>query len=212
MVKLINDKLQAPFIPVSNGYGYQGNLLYDDVEEKIQCHECGEWFTQLTHFHLRKHNFAPDEYRDKFGLNKTTSLTSSELAERKAQISAKSYVWGKMTPEEFAEFFKKKLKQYRKRDKQLKRSKGYGRRLNVETMNRYRTCPLQVEERLTKIVDKLGKAPLVKELDAIDSSLFLILSKRFKSYTNALHYFGLRPNKGSSNRNYKKSYLDQLLR
>lgn len=34
-------KAQAPFMEVKRGYGYQGVVMYDDAEDKVQCHICG---------------------------------------------------------------------------------------------------------------------------------------------------------------------------
>lgn len=56
-------KAQAPFMEVKRGYGYQGVVMYDDAEDKVQCHICGggSCFQAKENRKLAKH------FEDNFG-------------------------------------------------------------------------------------------------------------------------------------------------
>lgn len=60
--------LAARARPVADGHGYYGVALYDPLEDKVQCHICGGWFTFLLKHVLRGHGASPEEYRSDFGL------------------------------------------------------------------------------------------------------------------------------------------------
>ncbi len=200
-------------MPVKEGFGFLGTLLYDDIEDKIQCHVCGELFTQLTHFHLRKHELTTPEYKEKFGLNKMTALMTPTLSERKSLLPQnKIPIWKKMSKADFKRFNERRLKGYKNKDTQLRKETNYGRRYTYEMMNRFGSCPLQVEERFIRVTESLGRTP--KELDLIkaDSGLLDILIRKFKTYSNALNHFGLKLNKRSSRRDYNTEYLSKLLK
>jgi protein-arginine kinase activator protein McsA len=63
---------QAPSGRLADGtqfYGRLGEIAYDSVEDKVQCHLCGFWFRQIAGSHLtRKHDWTIDEYRVAFRL------------------------------------------------------------------------------------------------------------------------------------------------
>lgn len=58
----------------SNMHGGIG-ILADDGE-KVQCHICGKWFRCLGMHVNRKHELNGEEYKERFGLNRTQSLSS----------------------------------------------------------------------------------------------------------------------------------------
>ena len=63
---------QAPSGRLADGtpfYGRLGEIAYDSVEDKVQCHLCGGWFRQVAGSHLtRKHDWTIDDYRVAFRL------------------------------------------------------------------------------------------------------------------------------------------------
>jgi len=65
--------------------------------DRIQCLVCGKWYRRLQFMHLLRHDMTSDDYREKFGIPWSVSLTSA--ASRQATSS-------KMTPERI-EAFKK---------------------------------------------------------------------------------------------------------
>lgn len=52
-------------------------------ENKIQCFICGRWYKALSYHHFKlKHNMTIEEYRLKYGMNKTQPLCSLKTAEK----------------------------------------------------------------------------------------------------------------------------------
>ena len=48
---------QAPSGRLADGtpfYGRLGEIAYDSVEDKVQCHLCGGWFRQVAGSHLTR--------------------------------------------------------------------------------------------------------------------------------------------------------------
>jgi hypothetical protein len=67
-----------------------GALIADDDGERIQCHMCGSFFRQLGIHVWRMHRIAPADYRERYGLNRCTSLVSPASAARYAASSRSS--------------------------------------------------------------------------------------------------------------------------
>jgi len=56
--------------------------------DKVQCHLCGRWYGHLGAHVSRTHKQPIDEYKENFGLNRTTGLIGETLAAiRKLQMS-----------------------------------------------------------------------------------------------------------------------------
>jgi predicted transcriptional regulator len=56
-----------------------GRLVADADGAHVQCHICGTWWAKLATHVRRRHGMSPDEYREEFGLNKSTGLVSPAL-------------------------------------------------------------------------------------------------------------------------------------
>lgn len=199
MRRPINDKMQAPFMEVEKGFGFQGTLLYDDIEDKIQCHECGEWLTSLSHSHLTKHRLSARAYKEKYELNYSTALCIPSISEGRSESSEFKH---KLLFETIGEEEMKKHLQKMAKRGALERRRRKNFRLTVEMMNRYGTCPKQLEERFIQIIERLGHTPTFDELRKEDASLLSVLYRRFKNYTNALAYFGLKSKKKVNIKSY----------
>jgi hypothetical protein len=76
-----------------NGIGYRGVVMYDEHEDKVQCHICGKWFQFLPAHIKDAHEITTDEYRDKNSLTKGVSLCSIGYS-KKRSINAKNGRYG----------------------------------------------------------------------------------------------------------------------
>lgn len=77
-------------------YAPLGELVYDRIADKVQCHLCGEWFRALAPSHLRqRHGWTRDEYVDAFGLRRRRPLISPTVTEVKR---VKARRWYDMDP------------------------------------------------------------------------------------------------------------------
>lgn len=142
-VMLYNYK--EPFMRYEGGYGYQGVLLFDAVEEKIQCHLCGEWFAYLPYHLRREHSTSASEYKEMVGLAKTTALISEK---QRALLIERGI-------ERF-----KNLKAPQKRSEETKKKISESlKNFRREHENKRGTCPEQLIDRLKKKYEELGHTP-----------------------------------------------------
>jgi hypothetical protein len=83
-----------------------GRLLAEDDGSRVQCHLCGRWWALLGMHVSRGHGMTPDEYREQFGLNRTTGLVAPALARRLAEVHGARLAVGRregfdaLTPEQ----------------------------------------------------------------------------------------------------------------
>jgi hypothetical protein len=182
-------KAQEPFMPVDKGFGYYGLLMETEDRELVQCHECGELFSRLPAHLKSAHGISTREYKEKYELNYETALQASFISEKQSIGGEFRYklLHGKLNNSEIKAYALKQAEIYRKN--KMKRKKF---RHTIEMMNKFGTCPAQIEERFTKLVDRYGRALSYTEMIQEDRSLLAALVKRYRSYTNTLVYFGLK--------------------
>ena len=58
----------------------------DPVDDRVQCHLCGQWHRKLGP-HLRRHGLTADEYRREIGLRPRHPLQTPSLSERQAAVA-----------------------------------------------------------------------------------------------------------------------------
>lgn len=75
--KVLLYKQKAPF--VSSGVSIKGAIEYDPVEDKLRCHECGDWFKNLGLHAARAHGLPARAYKPKHGLRQGTALLNEKL-------------------------------------------------------------------------------------------------------------------------------------
>ena len=64
-------------------------------ERSVICCECGKSFKVLTKRHLIIHGLTPDEYREKYGYKKGTSLVAKSLARDRRKTMQGMKLWEK---------------------------------------------------------------------------------------------------------------------
>lgn len=64
-------------------------------EKSIICMECEKSFKVLTRRHLATHGLTPDEYREKWGYKKGTSLVAKSLARDRRKKMQDMKLWEK---------------------------------------------------------------------------------------------------------------------
>lgn len=59
-------------------FGQLGEVAYDPVEDRVQCHLCGEWFKWVGGLHLKyRHGWKIADYRRAFGLSNSQSTMAA---------------------------------------------------------------------------------------------------------------------------------------
>jgi len=64
-------------------------------EKSVTCCECGKSFKVLTKRHLATHGLTPEEYKEKFGYKKGTSLVAKSLARERRKTMQGMKLWEK---------------------------------------------------------------------------------------------------------------------
>ena len=64
-------------------------------ERSVICCECGKSFKVLTKRHLATHELTPDQYREKYGYKKGTSLVAKALARSRRKNMQDMKLWEK---------------------------------------------------------------------------------------------------------------------
>jgi hypothetical protein len=195
-VLLYKDK--APF--VRSGKSIQGALEYDNHEDKIKCHECGNWFSSLPQHIVKIHKINSWEYKIKHGLRIKTALVSESL--RRSRLQAMN-IWK-------SELSANKIKAYQKRGLRGARvAKKRGRKGHkFELLNRNRTCKAQVIKKIALFAKQLGRTPTCRELREIGLHSGNI-ARSFGGVRNVMHLAGLHPR--TINSKHTTSYNERQL-
>lgn len=64
-------------------------------EKSVLCCECGKSFKVLTKRHLESHGLTVDEYKEKYGYKKETSLVAKSLARERRKTMLNMRLWEK---------------------------------------------------------------------------------------------------------------------
>ncbi|WP_028574212.1 MucR family transcriptional regulator [Desulfonatronovibrio hydrogenovorans] len=67
-------------------------------EKTVVCLECSKSFKVLTKRHLASHGLTPEEYKEKWGFKKNTSLVAKGLARERRKKMQDMRLWEKRSP------------------------------------------------------------------------------------------------------------------
>lgn len=71
-------------------YGYQGVVLYDGLEDKVQCSLCGKWFASMTAHLYFSHKMSVNGYKKEFSLLKKIPLCSKNRSRQMSETAIKN--------------------------------------------------------------------------------------------------------------------------
>lgn len=207
-VFLYKDK--APF--VGSGVSVAGALEYDHVEDKIKCHECGEWVRHLgVHLKRAEHNLTAREYKLKHGLKQTTALVSEKIRRRLVVNGLR-----RASSIHVARLRLPKSVWLRAMKKSMKTRRLYAARgVTTERTNGFMACHSQLLGRLQELALRLGRKSLRMQ-DCQRAGLhYATLIRRFGSVERAFELAGLNRVenvRGGGRILYSTEYLEQCLR
>lgn len=156
---------KTPLAKVKQGFGFQGVLLQNDNRTLVQCHICGEWFKGLGQVHLRVHKIKSKEYKEQFGLQKTTALISDQTS---YTFEARAKVYFELHKAEIAR---------RIFSKANGRGAEVGVKRRLEHSNKSNTCDDQIKHRLISYIHQYHELPK-KTIKGEGSRLLSTLAKR----------------------------------
>jgi hypothetical protein len=184
---------KEPFMKFKDGFGYEGVLLYDEVDGSVQCHLCGKWFESLGHHVNRAHNIKSSAYKLKVGLNQSSALISEKLREKLILAGRNSLA------QRLANLSLPKKKKDKSAFPNNTRQK----------QNRTGNCPMQLLERIRDKAEEVGRTPTALELENVVSKKTIKMI--FGTMANAIRLAGLSPRLRGSGVTYKTYTKEEIL-
>ncbi len=194
-VKLYNYK--EPFMPFSEGFGFQGVLMFDGETDKVQCHHCGGWFDYLPHHLKKEHNMSAKQHKKIVGLGEKTALISEKIR--------KKLLWN--GTKRFSNITKNTKKRTEEEKKKISKSlKSYFS--TRESQNKFGTCPEQLKNWLYEKYKEKGRTPTKREI----KNRYKTIVKVFGSFKEACRLSGIPYRKiGKNIKTRKSQYTDSVL-
>lgn len=160
-------KVREPFMDAPSGHGYLGVIMYDDTEDKIQCHLCGRWMSHIGTHVRQAHHEKIEDYREQFGLPLRGGLTSKSISHKQSKSASRPENLARLDANrrpwinaERTVSFKKRLKA------RLKQAHS-----RVAHKNRTGLCPAQQIARYQVVRKIVGREPTSQDLIKHDHAL-----------------------------------------
>lgn len=139
---------KAPFSP--SGKSLLGALEYRPESEEMRCHECGEWFVNLSR-HLKAHRVTAREYKVQHGLKQSTALVSDGVRAVMSESAKRSNPLGCVDMRSAMIGRKPSSPEVRKASAESGR-------------NARGLCRLQILDKIKRMAALLGKTPRLEDM------------------------------------------------
>lgn len=206
---LYKEQMHEPYMENEKGEGYQGVVLYDELEDKVQCAECGEWFKNMGQHVAKGHKISAREYKTKQGLFQITPLCTPSHSKIQRERMKNRMI---NNPEKMGGLFtSKRTKQYQKTitisDHRERAEKS---RNTSQFKNNNGLCDAQIVARL-EIVRSMAKKGDISsgDLYRFDLPLHKVLHYRFGSLEKACEFYNISVSKKGK---YEDAELIAILR
>lgn len=190
-------KSQEPFMHVEKGYGYQGVVLYNTIEDKLQCHICGKWFESLGSHIWHCHKMRSFDYKMEYGLCGGTALCSVRLSKLHSDIGLKI---------ENKERFKS-VSVHGNIKRKLPRLNG---EKTIQYRNRNGLCELQIKTRYDVVKIQCGREPQIKDMEKYDPPLMPGIRRYYKTINNFRKHYGITERGRGIQKNPDIVYIAEL--
>lgn len=144
---------KAPF--VDSGASVQGALEYDSDADALKCHECGDWFVNLSNHVARSHGIAPRMYKIQHGLAQSSALVGIQLRQRMKDEAKRA---------DREQYLKPGRDQCTRGLEAGRKSGEASSAAACEKRNLRQRCKAQLSQRLAAIAADLGRRPKYREL------------------------------------------------
>lgn len=164
---------KAPF--VTSGESVFGALELNIEEDKIRCHECGEWLKRISGKHLsNKHQLTAREYKHRHGLRLSTALVNEKMRVILSTVMSRlnDARGGSPAPLKDPEF----RKNIRPMVGELAGRRNHQEAF-AEQANEKNRCHAQILHRIQRLAGALGHTPTDAELRVNGLSPNTILKK-----------------------------------
>lgn len=180
-------KAQAPFMEVKNGHGYQGVVMYDDAEDKVQCHICGAWFANLGQHTKRAHDVQVDDYKLEYGLSLRTALCSKKISAAHRKSGLRTYA-----SRASGLIRASKKNRARRRVKALSQVNRQAPNSSMQVKNSRGLCDLQIRARYAVVKKIVGRIPTHGDFLKYDPKLYGTACVRYGSPNGFRKFLGER--------------------
>lgn len=201
---------KEPLLPVDKkkGYGYFGAIQVTIDGQKIQCHKCGELFSDLSGHIRGSHNLSLDKYRETYRLSRTTALISEAEREKRKM---RTITWlASLSESEKAKMKEKAKKNFLKWKKSQVEGKWKER---LEAKNRKGSCPDQILSKIQEVAKTLGHTPSLREFIEVTGGQRYkhLVYKVYGSWDNALKILGIYKKKSTAHAKVRRYSDEELL-
>lgn len=173
-------KAQEPFMDVKRGFGYQGVVMYDDQDDKLQCHICGKLFSSLGVHVFRTHKMLSDDYKMEFGLTLRTPLCSVSISRGRSKTARRQRLYENGTMLKAAA-----------RVRTRRKPKQFGT-ATMAFYNRSGLCPLQLQTRFDIVRKIVGHDPKLEDLRKYDAPVIGGIRRMFGNLNNYKRKIGMK--------------------
>ena len=163
-------KSQEPFMEVKRGHGYQGVVMYDDVEDKVECHICGKWFESLGSHVKNTHKTDARGYRLEYGLSLRTPLCGRALSRAHSKHAKKQYASKASNLIMASRNNRTRTKPYHRPAIFYSQTQQHKNRLGL--------CDLQMRARYEVVKMTVGREPSWGDLERHDSKLCRAIDRK----------------------------------
>lgn len=199
-------KANPPYTEIEGKFGYRGVVLYNKLEDKLQCHECGEWVEHLPSHIWNRHKIKNKDYRMTYGLPLTYPLVNKKISSYLSELGEKNGIVNHMK----GKFNKTAYLKGKAKGKLNKASMKYYR--NCEAFhNKLSICEKQVNERYIVLAESLGHEPTDREIVKFDPKLKDAIRKWYKNLNGFRKNHGYEIKNGF-NEKYSQEKVIGLLR
>ena len=187
-------KWVPPFMEVNGGFGFMGVVAEDSKTGDLQCHVCGKWFQQLASHYSQRHGMTGEEYRERYGLLRSTALKSKRIRLIQSKVIQRLQKQGRMG-----------LGNNLGKSPMVKGNKYAANRKGkpkaLESQNAYGVCDLQIITKIQALARKLGKTPSLNELkEEYGQKLISVMYMRYGSYIEYCRKnLKMEPNRSADN-------------
>lgn len=190
---------KAPF--VKSGESVYGALEYDEAEDKVRCHECGEWFRSVAGHAAKKHGIDKRTYKHHHGLRQRSALIAEGLRE-KYLASGRNPATLSARVGRGAELHKFSIAR-----------RGQIKSGAAERANENGRCHAQLLEQLARLTDRLSRIPTTAELEEHGLSVNSICARfNVTKMSSVYSLMGLHARKPGTERKYSDVVLIEMLR
>lgn len=158
-------KAQAPFMEVARGSGFQGVIMYDDAEDKVQCHICGKYYSLLGKHVSATHNMTTEDYKIEYGLSLGVALCGTGISALRSKLGRKLFADGKFQRLECRKGVRRKLPRRKPNS-------------SIQTKNKFGLCDMQILARYEVVKKICGRIPMDGDFRKHDRMLFQSMKAR----------------------------------